>query len=188
MVVVQEVAELGRHLVRHVVVQLDVRAELKLLVVVELQLVVHVADAHQQLLLLLRLESLQVEVARAVRRVELHVLRQPEAQVLAEELLVRADERHIILRPVEYLVLVVVVDVRVLDVLLVRVEVGSDRKQLAFANARPKIAIDLLEYLRQLVAIRVSLEDARDLLVRQEQVVEGLHGDEGVRPASLVGR
>lgn len=172
MVVVEEIAEFGRHLVGHVVVQLDIRAKLKLLVVVKLKLVMHVANAHQQLLLFLRLEPLHIKIACAIRRVELHVLGQPEAQVLAEELLVGAHERDVVLRPIQYLVLVVVVDVRVLDVLLVRVEVCSDWQQLALAYARPKIAINLLKYLRYLIAIRIRLKYAHDLLVREKQVVK----------------
>ena len=81
-------------------------------------------------------------------------------------------ERDVVLRPIQYLVLVVVVDVRVLDVLLVRVEVCSDWQQLALAYARPKIAINLLKYLRYLIAIRIRLKYAHDLLVREKQVVK----------------
>ena len=100
MIIEKQIAKVGCHLIRHIVVQLNVRSKLELLMILELKLVVSVADAHKQFQLLLRLEFLRVEVACTVGRVKLHVLSQPEAQVLAQELFVGANERYIILRSV----------------------------------------------------------------------------------------
>ena len=146
-------------------IQLNIRIELKLLVVVVGELVMHVADAHEELGLVLRFEPGNVEVARAVGRVELHVLGQTQAEVFGEEFFVGAHEGNIIARPVHGLALVVVVGVGVLDLLLPRIKVRSYWQQLALADVGPEVFENLLEYLRLLVPVLVEAEDAQDLLI-----------------------
>jgi len=123
-----QVPELGRHLIRDVVVEMDVRAEVVFFTILQLKLMMQVTYTHRELVfLLLRSELLSVEVAGAIRSAKLHVLSESEAEELLQVFVFVVNNSHDILKLLKYLVFVFVVYLPITDFLAVWKEVCGYR-------------------------------------------------------------